>query len=87
MVLVTGKPFIIKWYCFVWIGLAAVFDMKSSGYWDVCHVVSKTQLTFKALFAACFLLVSCLAYSFTLKTEAICPFRTSHGITSQKMES
>jgi hypothetical protein len=38
----------------------------------------------KCLFAACFALVSCLAYSSTLKMEAICSSETSvgfHGTT------
>jgi hypothetical protein len=47
--------------------------MKSSIFWNVtpCSVLLKIKLNKKqALLVACFMLVSCLAYSSTLKMEA-----------------
>jgi hypothetical protein len=41
------------------------------------QVASKRQVAGRALLAACFLLVSCLAYSLTVKMETICSSETS----------
>jgi choline-glycine betaine transporter len=52
----------------------------------------QTTSVFTALPAACFMLVSCLAYFSTLKMEVIhcsetsADFTTLHGIVSQKTE-
>jgi hypothetical protein len=74
-----------------------VVTVKSSVFWDItlCSPVKVNWHFGDALLAAWFTLVSCLAYSLTLKIEAICsskmsvdfPWTTQHYIPEDRKNS
>jgi hypothetical protein len=89
--------FSVSIYCYQKVGLnnKLFLPLKSPYFWDImmCSPLKVKQVLEEqadSKLAACFILVSCLAYSLTLKMEVTCSSETLvdfglHGIISWKI--